>query len=109
MTSKLSQDKLRQALQPIIDPELHVSIIDLGLVYDITSDEKGSVRVCMTLTTPTCPLHEHFVKAVESALKSVPGVKSVSVTFTFDPPWSLAKATESAKNQLAVQGIPLPW
>jgi radical SAM protein len=76
-----------QALRTVWDPELGISVVDLGLVYGIEI-EGGKVAVTMTLTAPSCPIHEIMPEWVREAVMKVPGVTEVSVTLTFDPPWT---------------------
>lgn len=76
-----------RALRGVLDPELGLSVVDLGLVYGIEIDG-AVVRVTMTLTTPGCPLHEVMPRWVEAALRALPGVADVEIRLTFDPPWT---------------------
>ncbi|HXH83855.1 MAG TPA: metal-sulfur cluster assembly factor [Candidatus Tectomicrobia bacterium] len=78
---------MRAALATVIDPELGMSIVDLGLVYDVAITG-GAVRVTMTLTAPGCPLHAVMPEWARAAVASVAGVEQVEVVVTFDPPWS---------------------
>ena len=75
------------ALETVFDPELGMSILALGLVYDVTITGR-TVRVTMTLTAPGCPLHGVMTDWVRAALLRVPGVDRVDVVVTFDPPWT---------------------
>ena len=75
------------ALETVFDPELGMSVVELGLVYDV-SVRGRAVRVTMTLTTPGCPIHEVMPEWVRAAILRVPGVERVDVELTFDPPWS---------------------
>jgi metal-sulfur cluster biosynthetic enzyme len=97
-----TEDQLRalECLYEVIDPELGIDIVDLGLVYSL--DIEGDVvRVVMTMTTPACPLHTYLSEAVESAiLQGVPGVRAVDVYLTFDPPWDPEMMSGQAKYQL---------
>lgn len=93
----ISKKKLLSALKSVPDPELGVSIVDLGLVYNITSDAKGNVYVVMTLTSMGCPLFELIELPIKESLKKIKGVKNVSVELTFDPPWSVERMTKEAK------------
>jgi metal-sulfur cluster biosynthetic enzyme len=75
------------ALREVFDPELGMSIVELGLVYGI--DVRGSaVTVTMTLTAPGCPIHDAMSAWVKEAVAKVPGVEHVDVMITFDPPWA---------------------
>ncbi|HLE42523.1 MAG TPA: iron-sulfur cluster assembly protein, partial [Methylomirabilota bacterium] len=71
-------------------PELGMSIVDLGLVYDVRI-RNGAVAITMTLTAPGCPIHDVMPEWVREAVMTVPGVERVDVTLTFDPPWSLER------------------
>jgi metal-sulfur cluster biosynthetic enzyme len=75
------------ALETVLDPELGMSVVALGLVYDVTITA-GAVRVTMTLTAQGCPLHEVMTDWVRAALLRVPGVERVEVDITFEPPWT---------------------
>jgi len=75
------------ALETVLDPELGMSVMALGLVYDVTITA-GAVRVTMTLTAQGCPLHEVMADWVRAAVMRVPGVERVEVRLTFDPPWT---------------------
>jgi metal-sulfur cluster biosynthetic enzyme len=92
-------DEIRNFLTAVIDPELNVNIVDLGLIYDITIEE-GNVKVVMTLTTPGCPLHTMMTNGVRSALSGVEGIKNVEVEVVWSPPWSPAMMSDRAKEQL---------
>jgi metal-sulfur cluster biosynthetic enzyme len=99
---------LLSALRTIIDPELQLSIVELGLVYDHQFDPATkTAQVLMTLTTPTCPLQEHFREQITHEVMKVPGIDQVEVTFTFTPRWSAHKASDSVKQHFALLGIPI--
>jgi AdoMet-dependent heme synthase len=83
-----------RALGTVWDPELGISIVDLGLVYGIEIED-GEVAVTMTLTAPGCPIHEIMPGWVRDAVMKVPGVTQVRVTLTFDPPWTPDRMTVS--------------
>ena len=76
-----------EALRTVLDPELGMSVVDLGLVYAVDVSG-GAVRITMTLTAPGCPLHDVLSEWARAAVARVPGVEHVEVTLTFDPPWS---------------------
>lgn len=87
------------ALRDVIDPEVGLNVVDLGLVYGVAVDG-GSVRVDLTMTTPACPLGEQIVRDAEARLRDVPGVAAVSVALVWDPPWSPAKMSPHARAAL---------
>jgi metal-sulfur cluster biosynthetic enzyme len=92
--------KVREALRCVIDPELGINVVDLGLVYDVTVED-GTIRVAMTMTTPACPLGETLTEQAEATVwQNVPGVKSVMVDLVWDPPWRPAMMSDAAKEQL---------
>ena len=93
--------KVRIALKNVVDPELRINIVDLGLVYDVR-EEKGVVEVEMTLTSPGCPLAGMIDDAVKKAVKRVKGVKKVSVELTWDPPWTQDMMSDEAKAELGL-------
>jgi metal-sulfur cluster biosynthetic enzyme len=93
ITSKQIWDKLKK----VPDPELGISIVDLGLVYDVKMAKNGDVEVMMTLTTMGCPLFELIEQPIIKEVKKIKGVKKVKVELTFDPPWSVDRMTEDAK------------
>jgi len=80
---------VRDALREVEDPELHMGIVDLGLVYDVSVEgaQGEDVNVLMTLTSPMCPVGPMFKQMVESKVESIDGVKNVKVDITFTPPW----------------------
>jgi len=90
------EDKIREALKKVIDPELGVSIVDLGLVYDVRF-EGGDTEVDMTLTSPGCPLAPIIDKKVKEALAEIPEIKHLTVEIVWDPPWTKDMMSEELK------------
>ena len=89
MTEFFSQDLANAALKAVIDPELGINIVDLGLVYRVEIDDKAHVKVTMTLTTPGCPLHASFAEEIEQVLwQSIPEITGVTVDLVWDPRWT---------------------
>lgn len=96
----MTPDQVREALRLVIDPELGVNVVDLGLVYDVSIDD-GSVRVSMTMTTPACPLGESLAEEAEAAIRqNVPGVTSASVDLVWEPPWRPSMMSDAARARL---------
>jgi metal-sulfur cluster biosynthetic enzyme len=95
-----------EALKPVVDPEIHISIVDLGLVYgaEFSESPKGrKVLVRMSLTSPACPYGPMLLAAAHTALTKLPGIKDVDVDLTFTPGWDpRTMATEDAKEQLGL-------
>ncbi len=79
-------EQIREKLREVVDPEIMLNIIDLGLVYDIQYDN-GDVLITMTLTSPGCPLGPIIRGEAYAKLKELPGVKDVDVQIVWDPPW----------------------
>lgn len=99
----LQEKAILEALKQIIDPELHINIVDLGLIYGLKIDqEKGTVEVTMTLTTPGCPLSYVFREWIPEAVKSVQGVKDVTIDLVWDPPWDPDKISDDQKEELGI-------
>lgn len=91
------------ALRTVFDPEIPVNIYDLGLIYGLDVDEEaGSVRVRMTLTAPACPVAATFPAKVETAVRSVDGVREAKVELVWDPPWSKDMMSEAARLDLGM-------
>ncbi len=88
-----------EKLKNVPDPELGISIVDLGLVYDVKID-KGNVRVIMTLTTMGCPLFDLIERPIKEELKKIKEVKNIDVELTFEPPWSPEKMSKQARINL---------
>jgi metal-sulfur cluster biosynthetic enzyme len=97
----MTEADVRDALRDVIDPELGVNIVDLGLVYGI--DVTGrDVTVTMTMTTPACPLRDYIQDLVESTIVSrVAGAERVTVDIVSDPPWTEDMMSDGARRQLA--------
>ncbi len=92
-------DKVKEKLKEVIDPELGIDIVDLGLIYNIEEND-GNVNIIMTLTTPGCPMMAMLDREVVRKVKEVEGVKKVKVEITFDPAWTPEKMSKEAKDKL---------
>mgnify|MGYP005839828359 CR=1 FL=1 len=86
--SILKEDIIKEALSEVYDPEIHVDIVSLGLVYEIKITEENDVNILMTLTFPGCPYGPTIIEEVEEKLKEIEEIRNVTVTVTFEPPWS---------------------
>ena len=97
----IKKTDVENILQTIPDPEIGVSIVDLGLVYGVDVDEaSGKVEIRMTLTSLGCPLFDEIERPIRDKVGKLDGVKEVDVQLTFDPPWSMERMSEEAKMQL---------
>ena len=97
----ITQEQVWERLRTVMDPELKINIVDLGLVYKVTVGEK--IHILMTLTTPGCPLAGMFDTLIKHALKKLPGIdvdRDVQIELTFDPPWTSDMMSEAAKAEL---------
>lgn len=99
---KLSEKQILSKLTEVMDPELNISIVDLGLVYEAKIN-KNKVKIIMTLTTIGCPLFSLIETQVKDKIKEL-GVKEndISLELTFDPPWSMEKMSKKAKAMLGI-------
>ncbi len=100
---KLTKKQIEEILKTLPDPEIGVSLWDLGLIYNIDIDpKKGKVTVLMTLTTIGCPLFDLIANPIIEAAGKIKGVKAVEVELTFEPPWSADRMSKVAKEQLGM-------
>jgi FeS assembly SUF system protein len=89
-----------EALQNIFDPEIPVSIYELGLIYNIAVTPDKIAKIEFTLTTPNCPVAESLPVEVEQKVASIDGISKVDLNLVFDPPWTMDMMSEAAKLQL---------
>ncbi len=101
-TSQSLEEQVIDALRTVYDPEIPVSIYELGLVYGIDIKPEGSILIRMTLTAPGCPVAVSLPIEVESKLRDIPGVTSVKVEIVWDPPWNPDMISEAGKLQLGM-------
>ncbi len=95
---RIHTDQVWQALDTIYDPEIPISLVELGLIYRLDIDqERGAVAIQMTLTAPGCGMGPVLVGDVEYRVAKVPNVRSVDVELVFDPPWSREMMSEEAQ------------
>jgi len=104
-------DQVRSSLKQCMDPEVPLSIVDMGLVYGIDISDNNDVNIKMTMTTKGCPLHDTMVDDVKRYTKKVPGVNNVNVDIVWEPPWSMDKMSDEAKalmKNMGAKGTPAP-
>lgn len=99
---KLTVKKINSVLFNVMDPELHISIADMGLIYKV-SLQKDKVKILMTLTTIGCPLISTIEEDIKNQLENI-GVKrkNITIDLTFDPPWTMEKMSKKAKAKLGI-------
>ncbi|MBM78986.1 MAG: hypothetical protein CMJ78_00125 [Planctomycetaceae bacterium] len=95
------ETQLIDALKQVIDPELMINIVDLGLVYEVEQEE-SKVNVDMTLTSPACPAGPQIVQQAKMALERLEDVEEAEIKLVMSPPWSPERMTEDAKDQLGI-------
>ena len=95
----VSEKQVMEKISTVIDPELNLNLVDLGLIYETTIEE-NKISVIMTLTSPGCPLAPMLEGQVRDALLSFKEIKKVDVDIVFDPPWNPSMMSEEAKLEL---------
>jgi len=95
--SSVNVEQIRESLKNCMDPEVPLSIVDMGLIYGIDVSENNDVNIKMTMTTKGCPLHDTMVDDVKRYTKKVSGVNNVQVDIVWDPPWTMDKMSDEAK------------
>lgn len=107
-TPPITEDAVREQLKKVIDPELFVNIVDLGLIYvvDIVASaedaEKSEVHVEMTMTSPMCPAGPQLVANSRQVVEAMPGVSIAHIKVVMDPPWTSDMMSEDARDQLNI-------
>ncbi|MBP1947264.1 MULTISPECIES: metal-sulfur cluster assembly factor [Virgibacillus] len=96
------KENMMGALENVIDPELGIDIVNLGLIYDVDLNDEGICDVTMTLTAMGCPLAAHIEQDVKHALSDIPEVKEINVNIVWNPPWGKDKMSRYAKIALGV-------
>jgi metal-sulfur cluster biosynthetic enzyme len=95
-----TEESVLEALKHVVDPELGINIVDLGLVYDVDISESGAIHIEYTLTTMGCPIGPLIEQQMQSFLEGVPGVASVDAEMVLRPPWTPEMMSEEAKAAL---------
>ena len=103
----LSEDAIREQLKQVVDPELFVNIVDLGLVYSIViedreEDDRKNVKIEMTMTSPMCPAGPQLLGGAKRVVEAMDEVAEAEVKLVMDPPWSPDRMTEAARDQLGI-------
>jgi metal-sulfur cluster biosynthetic enzyme len=103
-----SIEDLEEAMRDVVDPELGINVVDLGLVYDIRVEEDNTATLDMTLTSAACPLTDVIEDQTRAALTAGPGgglVKDFRINWVWMPPWGPEKITEDGREQLRALGF----
>ncbi|KPU63749.1 aromatic ring hydroxylase [Thermococcus sp. EP1] len=99
---KLTRELVLEKLKEVIDPELGIDIVNLGLIYEIDLRPDNIVYVKMTMTTPGCPLTMWLLQAVEQKVLEIPGVKDAEIELTFDPPWTPDRISDEVRKRFGM-------
>ncbi len=91
-----------EKLKEVVDPEIGINIVDLGLIYGIKIDDENNVKVTMTMTTPMCPVTSIILADVQLRLEKIPGVGKVELELVWEPAWSADMISEQYRQQLGV-------
>ncbi|WP_251554349.1 metal-sulfur cluster assembly factor [Neobacillus muris] len=97
------RENIMGALELVIDPEIGIDIVNLGLVYDLEMDEEGKLTVTMTLTAMGCPLAGTIVDQVKRSLADIPEIKDTEVNIVWNPPWNKDMMSRYAKIALGIR------
>ena len=101
----IAEETILAALRQVIDPELRVNVVDLGLIYGVGLDEadgKTNIHVMMTMTSPACPYAPELMEEVKQVLSALPQAGHVTVQLTLSPPWTPDRMTEEARDELGL-------
>jgi metal-sulfur cluster biosynthetic enzyme/nitrite reductase/ring-hydroxylating ferredoxin subunit len=102
----ITEDHVREELKKVIDPELFVNIVDLGLIYNVdlipAIDGRTNCRIEMTMTSPMCPAGPQMIANSKQVLGQLPGMRDVEIKIVLDPPWTPDKMTDEARDQLGI-------
>jgi metal-sulfur cluster biosynthetic enzyme len=102
MIVMVTKEDVMKVLKECYDPEIGVSLLDLGLIYDVKV-ENDKVNIKMTLTTPGCPMHSYMVQDVQNKVKSIKGIQEVNIELVWDPPWTPDRISKSVRKQLGLK------
>lgn len=94
------EEEVREALKEVMDPELNINIVDLGLIYEVDVDDQNNVDILMTLTTPGCPLHSVFDELVKKEVGKLEEIEDIEVELTFEPRWSPEEMSDEARDEI---------
>lgn len=104
MTTSTSE-RVWRALEQVTDPEIPVSLVDLGMVYGVEVSDEGDAAIELTFTSIGCPAMEMILDDVGSAVRAVPGVRDVAIEVVWSPPWTKARLTDRGRKLLHASGL----
>lgn len=94
------KEMIRENLKTVIDPELNINVVDLGLIYEIDVPEPRTARIIMTLTTPGCPLHDSIASGIKYCVQNMEEIDRADVQLTWEPAWTPDRMTDVGKRLL---------
>ncbi|MDR2372446.1 MAG: metal-sulfur cluster assembly factor [Puniceicoccales bacterium] len=98
----IDSEFLFQQLKTVEDPDVHVNVVDLGLIYTIEESTDGSIVVAMTLTSPSCPMGDFLIESIKQMIASIHPEREIVVNLVWDPPWNQDMITEVGKMELGI-------
>lgn len=96
------EHKIIKVLKTIYDPEIHLNIYDLGLIYNIEIDDNKNVEITMTLTAPNCPEVDYLLYEMKEKVESLKEIEKMDIMLVFDPPWNKDLLSEEARLELGI-------
>ena len=100
--SKITKDDVLKTLSKVIDPEIGIDVVSLGLVYDVYIDDKNNIGVNMTMTVPGCPLAGLMLEDARVRLKELPSVGEVNINLVWEPAWTPDRIDPEVKKKLGI-------
>ena len=97
---QLTKDDIMNALSEVYDPEIPISIVDMGLIYRVDVDAENNVDVDMTMTTKGCPMHSMITYQAQKRIEKIEGIGKVSVNLVWEPPWTPEMVSQKIKDQM---------
>ena len=105
MDKEALANQVLDALENVIDPELGIDIVNLGLIYDVDVDDNGTCKINMTLTTPGCPLSDVLDRDIKEKAGNIDGIKQVDINLVWYPVWTMDKMSRYTKIALGIGGL----
>ena len=100
---KLTKEKIIEAIKSVEDPDLGMSLVEMGLIYDVVIDKNNNVNIQMTLSSPSCPVGPQLMTDVEVETRTLKEVNEIKIDLIWDPPWDPeTMATDSVKDALGI-------
>jgi len=96
----ITKEEVTKALSEVYDPEIPISIVDLGLIYKVDVDEDSNVDIDMTMTVRGCPMHQVITQQAKQRVEKIPGIGDVNVNLVWDPPWTPDRISKEIKEKM---------